>query len=53
MMAKRIVLCFDGTWNRPGSGDRTDGNETSTNVWKFYKSILPNSPDGAAQIGYL
>ena len=30
-MAKKIVLCFDGTWNDPGA---------NTNVIKMYKSIL-------------
>ena len=30
-MAKKIVLCFDGTWNDPGA---------NTNVIKMYRSIL-------------
>ena len=30
-MAKKIVLCFDGTWNDPGA---------NTNVIKMFRSIL-------------
>lgn len=30
-MVKKIVLCFDGTWNKP---------ESNTNVIKIYRSIL-------------
>ena len=39
-MAKRIVLCFDGTWNDP---------DDNTNVIKIYRSVLgeDKSPDRA------
>ena len=33
-MAKKIVLCFDGTWNKPKQ------NEPNTNVVRLYNSIL-------------
>ncbi|MBC7890195.1 MAG: DUF2235 domain-containing protein [Ferruginibacter sp.] len=34
---KRIVLCCDGTWNKPGSKDR--GKVVKTNVQKIYEAI--------------
>lgn len=34
---KRIIVCCDGTWNRPGSKDR--GQPVETNVEKIYKAI--------------
>lgn len=40
-MAKRIVLCLDGTWNEEGQTDH--GVEVETNVLKLYKALL-NSP---------
>ena len=49
-MAKRIVVCFDGTWNKPGeNGDETD---VETNVCRIYES-LDNSPrHGTRQISW-
>ena len=41
-MAKRIVLCLDGTWNEEGQTDH--GVEVETNVLKLYKA-LTNSPN--------
>ena len=37
-MSKKIVLCFDGTWNKPG--EVTDGRDTNTNVERLFKSIV-------------
>lgn len=52
-MANRIVLCFDGTWNTPGSGNQPDkDNEAATNVWKFYKSVRPGADDGTTQFSF-
>lgn len=34
---KRIVVCCDGTWNKPGIEDR--GQPVETNVEKIYKAI--------------
>jgi uncharacterized protein (DUF2235 family) len=50
-MAKRIVVCFDGTWNKPGeNGDETD---VETNVCRIYESLLETSPlDGWKQISW-
>ena len=41
-MARSIVLCLDGTWNKPGQKDQ--GVETKTNVRKLYEA-LANGPD--------
>jgi uncharacterized protein (DUF2235 family) len=51
-MAKRIVLCFDGTWNTPGSGNNPENNRQSTNVWKFYESVRPGAEDGTTQFSF-
>lgn len=42
-MAKRIVICSDGTWNTP---DR----HHLTNVVRTARAIAPGSPDGKQQI---
>jgi len=41
-MARNIILCLDGTWNKPGQKDQ--GVETKTNVRKLYEA-LDNGPD--------
>ncbi len=48
-MNKRLVLCFDGTWNKPdASGDPLDEN---TNVVKLRDSVLQGpAADGNEQI---
>ncbi|MEO7859014.1 MAG: DUF2235 domain-containing protein [Nitrospirales bacterium] len=50
-MAKRIAVCFDGTWNKPGeAGDETD---VETNICRLYESLLETSPrDGWTQISW-
>jgi Uncharacterized conserved protein len=50
-MAKRISVCFDGTWNKPGeNGDETD---VETNVCRLYESLLEQSPrDGWRQLSW-
>jgi uncharacterized protein (DUF2235 family) len=48
-MPKRIVLCFDGTWNRPADENLPDEQQIETNVRRFYESLADNSPDGAKQ----
>jgi uncharacterized protein (DUF2235 family) len=43
-MAHRLVLCFDGTWDRP------DPNAVESNVCRFYESVRNGMlPDGSAQ----
>lgn len=64
-LSKRIILCFDGTWElppEPGSlvplsatpNRQTPRNAYShlsaaTNVLRLYHSILPQTPDGCSQ----
>jgi uncharacterized protein (DUF2235 family) len=36
-MPSNIVLCLDGTWNKPGQKDQ--GVETKTNVLKLYEAL--------------
>lgn len=42
---KRLVFCFDGTWNRLSS-------DTPTNVVKLAQMVMPTAPDGTPQIVY-
>lgn len=39
---KRIIVCCDGTWSKPGSKDR--GELVETNVEKLYKAVKPGNP---------
>jgi len=48
-MAKRIVLCFDGTWNRPGDENLDESQQVETNVRRFYEALTERSPDGKPQ----
>ena len=36
---RRIVLCFDGTWNKPADENLAGNEQVETNVCRFYKSI--------------
>ncbi len=47
---KRIVICADGTWNRPDQLDR--GKRKPTNVVKTARGVLPRAADGTVQIAY-
>ncbi len=44
-MAKRLVICCDGTWN-------TAGQKCPTNVTDFYRTVAPQSADGTKQEAY-
>lgn len=46
-MSKRLVLCFDGTWNTPDVDD--DNHDIETNVCRFYESLASRSDDGSEQ----
>ena len=47
-MPKRIVVCFDGTWNEPD--DDTDvAKQAETNVRRLYESVRPRGADGREQ----
>ena len=43
---KRLILCFDGTWNAVNDPD------TVTNVVKFAQAIKPTASDGTNQVVY-
>lgn len=47
---KRIVVCADGTWNKPDQEDR--GKRKPSNVVKTARGLLPRASDGVAQIAY-
>jgi uncharacterized protein (DUF2235 family) len=47
---KRIVLCFDGTWNKPADENLTTANQVETNPRRFYESVHDVGPDGVQQI---
>jgi uncharacterized protein (DUF2235 family) len=45
-MPKRIVICDDGTWNRP---EKDSGKDHPTNVQRIAQAIQPLASDGIAQ----
>jgi uncharacterized protein (DUF2235 family) len=45
---KRIIICSDGTWNRPE--ELGDENSFPTNVLKFARGIAPVDAEGTEQI---
>jgi len=45
---KRIIICADGTWNKPDQKDQ--GKRKPTNVVKTARAILPMAMDGTSQI---
>jgi uncharacterized protein (DUF2235 family) len=47
---KRIVICFDGTWNKPADEALPHEERVETNVRRFYDSIKDAAPDGAKQV---
>ncbi len=49
---KRIVLCFDGTWNRPADDNIPEDQQVETNVRRFYESVKPLADDGVEQFAW-
>lgn len=47
---KRIVICFDGTWNKPADEALPTDRRVETNVCRFYEAIKPQSADGVQQV---
>jgi len=47
---KRIVVCFDGTWNKPADESLAADQQIETNVRRFYESVQPQSADGVKQL---
>jgi len=64
-VSKRVILCFDGEWDRPpDAGARTASSKpilgqsrssagsdvrSATNVFQLFQSILPHASDGRVQ----
>ena len=46
LMMKRIIICADGTWNKPEENLEKD---FPTNVLKFSRAIKPVDSKGVAQ----
>src|SRR5258708_34810215 len=49
-MAKRLIVCCDGTWNRPDELD--NGHPAPTNVSKLANTILPADANRMPQVIY-
>src|SRR5690242_5893461 len=48
-MLRRLIVCFDGTWNRPDN-DSDIMKRVETNVVRLYESIVQGTlPDGTTQ----
>ncbi|HEY7312918.1 MAG TPA: DUF2235 domain-containing protein [Gemmataceae bacterium] len=47
---KRIVLCFDGTWNKPGDEAMPPEERVESNVSRFYRSVAGVGADGVEQV---
>ncbi len=45
-MTKRIVVCADGTWNRP---EKNPAKDAPTNVLRLARAVKPIADDGRAQ----
>ena len=43
---KRIVLCFDGTWNKPADENLPANKQVETNVRRFFESVEETGPGG-------
>src|SRR5512145_521607 len=46
---KRIVLCFDGTWNKPADENLPVNKQVETNVRRFFESVEETGPGGVQQ----
>lgn len=47
---KRIVVCYDGTWNKPADEGLPTNGQVETNVSRFYKSLKDQAADGTKQV---
>ena len=47
---KRIVLCFDGTWNKPGDETLPPEERVESNVSRFFRSVAGSGADGVEQV---
>lgn len=46
---KRLILCFDGTWNTPND-EKKEYNNASTNVFRLYNSVIEGEARGITQL---
>jgi uncharacterized protein (DUF2235 family) len=46
---KRIVICFDGTWNKPADEALPPEQQVETNVRRFYEAVTATGAGGVAQ----
>jgi uncharacterized protein (DUF2235 family) len=46
---KRIIICADGTWNKPTT---KKGEDASTNVWRLFELVKDHGDDGMPQLRY-
>ena len=47
---KRIVICFDDTWNKPADENLPTEQQVETNVCRFFRSISDAAADGSEQV---
>jgi uncharacterized protein (DUF2235 family) len=47
---KRIVLCFDGTWNKPADEGLPPADRVETNVCRFHDALAEAAVDGGRQV---
>ena len=47
---KRIVICFDGTWNKPAEESLAANQRVETNVCRFHESIRDRDDRGVVQV---
>lgn len=48
-MARKLIACFDGTWNTPDKGDDIE-RHVETNARRFYESVLDERSRQSEQI---
>ncbi len=48
-MADRLVVCFDGTWNKPDEAATDPEARVETNVRRLFEAVPATAPDGTAQ----
>jgi uncharacterized protein (DUF2235 family) len=46
---KRIVICFDGTWNKPADEALPVNRQVETNVRRFFEAVKDRGADGTQQ----
>lgn len=47
---KRIVICFDGTWNKPADEALPADRQVETNVRRFFESVTDGAVNGIEQL---